>query len=235
MNMLLLKKEDFLSSALARVGGRRLRQLAEIIKAEPGKMLKAGILNGCCGHAELRGINDEFAEVEFFAEHPAPVPAPLTLVIAMQRPQTFMKVLHGAVSLGVKQIHFIHTFKVEKSYWQSSRLTDEAIQEEIDLALEQSADPVAPQLYFHKRFKPFVEDELPAIAGDSVKLFGDPAGTAPVPVKNTAVTLALGPEGGFTDYETEQLKKCGFQGITLGVRILRTEFALAALLGKLIL
>ena len=123
---------------------------------------------------------------------------------------------------------------MEKSYWQSSRLLPENLQEEIDLALEQSADPVEPQLFFHRRFKVFADDELENIAGNSLRLFGDPAGTAPVPVQGTPVTLALGPEGGFTDYEIKTLQEHNFNAMSLGTRILRTEFALAALLGKLL-
>ena len=155
--------------------------------------------------------------------------------MALQRPQTFEKVLHGAVSLGVKKIHFIHTFKVEKSYWQSSRLCPENLRGEITLALEQAADPVEPELFFHRRFKPFAEDELENIAAGTLRFFGDPAGTAPVPVRGTPLTLALGPEGGFTEYESETLRRHGFRSLATGERILRTEFALAALLGKLLL
>ena len=40
------------------------------------------------------------------------------------------------------------------------------------------------------------------------------------------------PEGGFTDYEASRLLETGAKGGTLGSRILRTEVALPALLGK---
>jgi RsmE family RNA methyltransferase len=47
------------------------------------------------------------------------------------------------------------------------------------------------------------------------------------------VTLAIGPEGGFTDYELECLTGSGFESIILGPRILRTEQAVPAFLGRL--
>ena len=78
------------------------------------------------------------------------------------------------------------------------------------------------------------EDELEKIAGSSLRLLGDPSGTAPVPLHGTPITLALGPEGGFTEYEINTLREHSFKSISLGTRILRTEFALAALLGKLL-
>lgn len=232
--MLLLNKSDFTSPDTVAICGRRFIRLKDFIHIEPEKLLKAGLRNENCGSAEVIAIDKEQVTLRYRAETLPPPPPQLTLIIALQRPQTFSKVIHSAVTLGIKKIHFIHTFKVEKSYWQSSRLLPENLQEEIDLALEQSGDPVEPELFFHRRFKIFAEDELDDIAGKSIKLFGDPAGTAPVPLPDSPVTLALGPEGGFTDYEETTLRAHGFSGISLGTRILRTEFALAALLGKLL-
>jgi len=235
MNMLLLEKEDFFAPGKALITGRRFDRLRNFIHIEPGKELKAGLRNTDCGKARVLRIGQEETEVLYTPDAPPPPAPPLTLIIALQRPQTFEKVLHGAVSMGVKKIHFIHTFKVEKSYWQSSRLLPENLKEEITLALEQAADPAEPELFFHRRFKPFVEDQLDAVASGTLRFFGDPAGGAAVPAAAAPVTLALGPEGGFTEYETEMFRSHGFQGLSLGKRILRTEFALAALLGKLLL
>jgi RsmE family RNA methyltransferase len=234
MNMLLLDKEDFISQELVSVSGRRFTRLKEFIHIECGKQIKSGVRNESCGSAEVVEIASDHVKLNYRPESAPPPAPPLTLVIALQRPQTFSKVIHSAVTLGIKKIHFIHTFKVEKSYWQSSRLKAESLQEEIDLALEQAADPVEPELFFHKRFKIFAEDELEHIAGNTLRLIGDPAGDAPVPLHGTPVTLAFGPEGGFTEYELNTFKEHGFAPISLGTRILRTEFALAALLGKLL-
>lgn len=234
MNMLLLDKEDFISENTASIRGRRFERLKDFIHIEIGKKIKSGLRNESCGSAEVLEIASDQVKVRYTKESAPPPAPPLTLVIALQRPQTFSKVIHSAVTLGIKQIHFIHTFKVEKSYWQSSRLKSESLQEEIDLALEQAADPVEPELFFHRRFKIFADDELEKIAGNSCRLFGDPSGSAPVPLHGTPVTLALGPEGGFTEYEINTLKEHNFEPISLGTRILRTEFALAALLGKIL-
>ena len=39
------------------------------------------------------------------------------------------------------------------------------------------------------------------------------------------VYLAIGPEGGWSPLDREQLRAAGFQGLRLGPRILRTESA----------
>ena len=45
--------------------------------------------------------------------------------------------------------------------------------------------------------------------------------------------LAIGPEGGWTSYELEQIETRGFMRLSLGPRILRTDTACIALLGRL--
>lgn len=48
-----------------------------------------------------------------------------------------------------------------------------------------------------------------------------------------SIALLVGPEGGFTEREVEQVLRTGFAGLTLGPRILRTETAALAALSVL--
>jgi RsmE family RNA methyltransferase len=91
-----------------------------------------------------------------------------------------------------------------------------------------------PKIEFRRRFKPFAEDEIPGIITGVLPLLAHPGSEKPFPhqVKQKTV-LAIGPEGGFTDYETELLTKKGFEPVSIGERILRVEYAVAACIGKL--
>jgi len=179
-------------------------------------------------------MDGESAELEFLCETPPPPPSPVSLIIALPRPKSFTKVLHAAVEQGVKQIWFIASFKVEKSYWNAPRLAPDAVEEEVTLALEQCCDPVSPRIAFRRAFKPFLEDEVPALIQGADAFLGDPAGTEPVPCKVARPAfLAIGPEGGFTDYENGKFREAGFRSVSLGKRVLRSEFATAALLGRM--
>ncbi len=70
---------------------------------------------------------------------------------------------------------------------------------------------------------------LDALTPGGLRLILDPEGelaldTLPVAV-GTPVVLAVGPEGGWSPADREQLRGAGFQGLRLGPRILRTETA----------
>ncbi|MDF2643927.1 MAG: Ribosomal small subunit methyltransferase, partial [Pseudomonas sp.] len=113
-------------------------------------------------------------------------------------------------------------------------LEPEAIREQLILGLEQARDSVLPEIVIEKRFKPFVEDRLPALARDTLGLVGHPGNFPPCPrAVETPVTLAIGPEGGWIPYEVDLLGRAGLQPVQLGERILRVETAVTALLARL--
>ena len=234
MNRLILEESDFITPERCLIKGRRFRQLVDIIKCPVGKICKAGLLNGKRGTAEVLEVTDEqiLFQVSLTEEPPAAVP--VRLAIAMQRPQTFSKVLHIATTMGVKKILFFHSFKVEKSYWQSPRIEPANFRSELIEALEQSGDTILPEVEFCNRFKDFIETRLTEFSAGTQIIFGDPPAQGDAcQYRSCDVTIVVGPEGGFTEYETEKLRELGAAGVTLGARILRTEYALASLLGKL--
>jgi 16S rRNA (uracil1498-N3)-methyltransferase len=61
-------------------------------------------------------------------------------------------------------------------------------------------------------------------------LAGAGAGSSANPAK---ASLAIGPEGGWTDDELASARSCGFQEASLGQLILRTETAVVAALSSL--
>ncbi|PCH92113.1 hypothetical protein COB80_00750 [Candidatus Kaiserbacteria bacterium] len=90
-----------------------------------------------------------------------PKALPLTLIIGLPRPKMLKRIIQTATTMGVKNLYFIHSWKVEKSFWQTPWLKEEKILENCILGLEQGKDTQLPEIHLKKRFKPFVEDELP--------------------------------------------------------------------------
>src|SRR5690606_18946807 len=102
------------------------------------------------------------------------------------------------------------------------------------LGLEQARDTVLPRVCIEKRFKPFVEDHLPALVVGTTALVAHPGDFPSCPrALEGPVVLAIGPEGGWIPYEVDKLNAAGFQPVQLAERILRVETAVTALTARL--
>jgi RsmE family RNA methyltransferase len=199
-----------------------------------GDSLRVGRIGGLMGNAQLLRLEAREAELEVTFDLPPPAKLPLTLLLALPRPKMLRRVLQTVASMGVPRVVLVNSYRVEKSFWQTPFLEPEAIREQLILGLEQARDTVLPEIVIEKRFKPFVEDRLPAMAQGTLGLIGHPGDYPPCPRGlDEPVTLAIGPEGGWIPYEVDLLAKAGLQPVQLGARILRVETAVTALLARL--
>ena len=234
MNLLLLEDGDFVAADRALLSGRRLKHLHEVHRAAAGDSLRVGRLNGLMGTGQLLRLDAEQAELSVALEQSAPGKLPLTLLLALPRPKMLRRVLQTISAMGVPRVVLLNSYRVEKSFWQTPFLEPVAVREQLILGLEQARDTVLPEIIIEKRFKPFVEDRLPALAAGSLGLIGHPGAYPACPrAVDQAVTLAIGPEGGWIPYEVEMLQQAGLQPVQLGERILRVETAVTALLARL--
>jgi len=235
MNLILLFSEDFQAdSNRVRLYGRRLLHVREVHRAAVGDRLCVGLLDGPIGSGLVEQLDDTELVMSIEWQRQPPPQLPLNLLLALPRPKVLRRVLAGAASMGIKRIVLLNAFRVEKSYWQSPFLQPDKIREQLILGLEQGCDTILPEVLLKKRFKPFVEDELPQLCAGSQTLVAHPGSQQPCPRQvDGPVTLAIGPEGGFIPYEVEKLQECGFTAVHCGERILRVETALPALLGRI--
>ncbi|RKR06611.1 RsmE family RNA methyltransferase [Kushneria sinocarnis] len=238
MNLLLLRAEERLSSNIARVTDpRRLRHLHEVHRARRGDTLTVGIEEGGIGRATITGLTGHAVELALDElECAPPPPLPVHLLLALPRPRMLARTLENIAALGAKELTLLHTARVEKSFWQSPELSESRIRDHLVLGLEQARDTRLPRVGMAPRFRPFVEDELPALIEGRRALLAHPGQSVACPYRlppGESVTLMIGPEGGFVDYEVERLQAAGFEGVHLGERILRVETAVVALLSRL--
>ena len=234
MNLLLLSEEDFLTPHRARLTGRRLDHAREVLAAKPGDTLKVGRLGGLLGRGRITKLDDGALELEVNLDEAPPPKAPLTLALALPRPKVLDRCLQSATALGVARIVLLNAWRVEKAYWASPKLGAEHLREQLLLGLEQARDTVLPEIHVARLFVPFMEATLPSL-GPARKLLAHPGAEAPCPrgVEGPAI-LALGPEGGWIASELESFSRAGFEPVSMGPRVLRTETALAALIGRLV-
>ena len=232
MNVILLNKEDFIAESIVRLDGRRAEHILKVLRVSIGCSVKMGMVDGKLGVGILVSEDGDSVKLKVGAFDASPPPSlNATLIVAMQRPKTMRKILQSATTMGVKRFFIIETWKVEKSYWTSPLLSEDGIKEQLLLGLEQAGDTIMPEVILKKRFKPFAEDELPELISGNLGIVAHPGSVIPWPRESREkVIIAIGPEGGFTEYEVEKLSKAGMKPVNIGSRPLRSEFAVTAVL-----
>jgi RsmE family RNA methyltransferase len=234
MNLLLLRPDELLPDGTARLRGRRLLHAGEVLRLSAGGVLRAGLVGGAIGTAELVRLDeDEMVLRPSLTDSPPPRPG-IDLILALPRPKALRKVLPAAASLGVDRIALVNASRVEKSYFSSKVLDPDAMRELLILGLEQARDTRLPEVMVRERFRPFVEDELDSLWRDADRRVAHPSAEGETPARSNGRTvLAIGPEGGWVPFELELLAKAGFLPLSLGARTLRVEVEVPYLLGHL--
>lgn len=234
MNLILLFPDDFLAPDRAVLHGRRAAHVRNVHRAAVGSSLRVGRLDDRIGTGVVTVLAEEKVELEVRLMELPPAALPLTLLLALPRPKSVKRILQTVAALGVKRIVLMNSWRVEKSYWLSPLLAPEAIREQLVLGLEQACDTVMPEVALRPRFKPFVEDEVPLLVQGRMALVAHPAASTVCPrAVEPPVLLAVGPEGGFVQYEVDLLRAQGFRAVSLGPRRLRVEQAIPVLVSRL--
>jgi len=235
MNLLILNDDQWTSSNTALACPRQSLHIAKILKCQIGDRIAVGQLNGQVGSASVASIG-KLVQLDDIILDRDPSPAlPLTLILGMPRPQMLKRILQTVATLGVRKLCLIQTSRVEKSFWQSPSAKDDAIAEQLLLGLEQGGVTHAPVVEKHQRFRPFIEDHLAGMAKNSLGIIAHPGAptAAQEQQQEQAITLAIGPEGGFIEGEVEGFVRHGFNPVHLGRRIMKVETAVPVLLTKL--
>ena len=245
MNLLLFEPEEMMSDNTLVLNDRRSEHIIRVLGCEIGDIIRAGMVNGPVGSGEIvsitRGQENPEVLLRFTAESEAPDQPQIDLIMGLVRPIMLKKILAQAASLGVGSIFLINANRVEKSFFGARLLKEGNYRPYLLEGLEQAKDTFLPKLTIHNRFRPFVEDYIPTIAKTyTTMLVAHPE--APKRLKQLKAMgmkgrtlVAVGPEGGWVDFEIEEFLAQSFEPISLGNRILRTDTAVVSLLAQLMM
>jgi 16S rRNA (uracil1498-N3)-methyltransferase len=233
MNIVLLDPRQTETELWSITSTRQLEHLQQHLQIQVGDTLKVGIREGLRYLTEIVEISEKAVRLKPLQEEAVPEKLPVTLIVALPRPKVLRRLIMDSVTLGVEKIILLHSYRVDKSYWQTPFL--QQLNHYIELGLEQAGDTVAPKIELYKRFKPFVEDILPGlISTDCPAYVAHPYAEQAMPFAiEHPCTIVIGPEGGFIPYEVDLLIKNGCQAVSLGNRIIRTETVIPYVLGRL--
>lgn len=233
MNIVLLDPRQTEAEFWSITSTRQLEHLQQRLQIQVGDTLKVGIREGQRYLTEIVEISEKAVRLKPLQQETVPEKLPVTLIVALPRPKVLRRLIMDSVTLGVEKIILLHSYRVDKSYWQTPFL--QQLNHYIELGLEQAGDTVAPQIELYKRFKPFVEDILPGLITSSRPAYvAHPYVEQAMPFAiQHPCTIVIGPEGGFIPYEVDLLIKNGCQAVSLGNRIIRTETVIPYVLGRL--
>lgn len=233
MNIVLLDPRQTEAEFWSITSTRQLEHLQQHVQIQVGDTLKVGIREGQRYLTEIIEVSEKAVRLKPLQEEAVPEKLPVTLIVALPRPKVLRRLIMDSVTLGVEKIILLHSYRVDKSYWQTPFL--QQLNHYIELGLEQAGDTVAPQIELYKRFKPFVEDILPSLISSNRPAYvAHPYAGQVMPFAiQHPCTIIIGPEGGFIPYEVDLLIKNGCQAMSLGSRIIRTETVIPYVLGRL--
>jgi len=233
VNLILLEPGEVDESGHATLSGPRAAHLRDVLRVERGRLVRVGVIDGPYGNATVSAVDDDAVTLSVVFEATTPARPPVDLLLALPRPKVMRRLWAQLAALGVGRIVLTNAERVERHYFDTHLLTVEQYRPLLVEGLQQARDTRVPLVSIHRQFKILVEDHLDHLCGAGRRLMADPASPTPLygPRFGTGrVLLAIGPEGGWNDYERALLQAHGFEAVGMGSRTLRSDTACVALL-----
>lgn len=231
MNIILLTENDWIGEQVALLRDHRATHIRSVLNATVGDSLRVGLLDSYRGQGFIEAIDECGVRLKVHATEPPPPGHCFDIVLALPRPKMLRRILRTVAEFGVANLHLINSARVEKSYWQSPLLHSDKLNAALMAGLERSMDTMLPRIHFHKRFRPFVEDELTKLcAGRPCWIAEMDAPTSLADNAQTPGVVMIGPEGGFVPFELNLAESVIARRAHLGSRILSVDTALTAVL-----
>jgi 16S rRNA U1498 N3-methylase RsmE len=161
VNLLLVEPSE-ISDGMCTVRDRRAAHLRTVLGAGVGAWVRAGVIGGALGRAELVADDGAAITLRLALTDPASVPLPIELVLAIPRPKVLTRVIEAAASFGIARTVLTNAWRVDKSYLSSPRLAAEALGLAARLGAEQGATTHVPEIVIYRRLMELIDARWPA-------------------------------------------------------------------------
>ncbi len=217
------------------LSGLRAGHIRNILRAEPGKILKTGTLNGRSGTSTVLHVADDLITLQ--SSHTEESPRPwFDLILASPRPLVLKRLWPQLAAFGARKIILIKASKVEKYYFSSQWVEAGGVRPLLIEGAVQAGLTCIPEFEIKMNFREFMEQELDGLFPCSERLLAHPGPAtrlADTHAEGRRPLIAIGPEGGWTESELNIFAEHGFSRFALGERILRSDTACIALIAVL--
>lgn len=244
MNRILIKRNELTDNDTVILSDYRAEHIITVLKPQIGDKLRIGVLNGSPGTGIVSHIQSTAKSSVTLKctlnEAPLPV-SKISLMLALPRPKILKRLIPQIIALGIDELLLTNAAKVEKNYFATHWLKTQNLEKLIINGLEQSGDTRIPNISIIKKLKPFIEDELSNRFRKHNRLIAHPYPVKPdtgnsasdIPDSTKQTLIAIGPEGGWDNYELKLFQNAGFTPFSMGSRILRSDTATIATLAIL--
>lgn len=234
MNLILFDASDIRADATVTATGVQAQHLVRVLTVTPGQQVRVGVVDGPMGIGTVTSIGDGHVTMTCAFEPSAPERPRVDLLLALPRPKVMRRLWAQLSALGVGQVILTNAEKVERDYFDTHLLRPEGYRPLLLEGLQQARDTRVPVVSVHKQFRKLIESDLNALFPAGHRLVAHPGGETSISAvlgeTPGRVLLAVGPEGGWNDFELSLLHAHQFTPVTMGPRSLTTTTACIALL-----
>jgi RsmE family RNA methyltransferase len=238
MNLILCETSEIDAEGVVTLTGARAAHVRGVLGATLGDTVRIGVVDGPRGQGEIVALDEGRVVLRAALDATAPDVPDVDLLLALPRPKVLRRLWAQLAAIGVGRIVLTNASRVERHYFDTHVLDASTYRPLLIEGLQQAGDTRLPRVSIHRQFRILVEDELDALAPDAVRLIAHPGNhrsllAAAGESQRRRVLLAIGPEGGWNDFELDLLIRHGFGVVSLGPRILRTDTACVAIMALL--
>ena len=233
--------EEQINGENAYIEGSDVNHIVNVLRMKPGEELLISVKGDwdyLCKIVDIETDRVNLKVLESMEQRELPVN--ITLLQGIPKSDKLEMIIQKAVELGVSEIIPVKTKRVVV------KIDEKKVDTKVNRwnAIAESAAKQSKRSIIPKVYEPMsIDNALEIVKDFGVKL---------IPYENADgidktrrildnmdktknVAVFIGPEGGFEESEVERIKNSGFEVITLGKRILRTETAGLALLSNIMI
>lgn len=233
MSVRLFVSGALINDAEIELDGDRARYVGKALRARVGDRVTVFNGDGPEWPATITRINKTSVGLTLGEGVEAGTESPLKLhlVQGISRGDRMDVAVQKATELGVKRITPVMTeYGVVKLDAARAEKRREHWQKIATSACEQSERTRLPLIDMPLPLKNWFGDKPDSVDTELILTPGVATSLSSITAPETKVCVLIGPEGGFSDAEHEDAAAAGFQAVSLGPRILRTESAAIATL-----
>jgi len=233
--------EEQINGENAYIEGSDVNHIANVLRMKPGEELLISVKGDWDYLCKIVGIETDRVNLKVLESmEQRELPVNITLLQGIPKSDKLEMIIQKAVELGVSEIIPVKTKRVVV------KIDEKKVDTKVNRwnAIAESAAKQSKRSIIPKVHEPMsIDNALEIVKDFGVKL---------IPYENADgidktrkildnmdktknIAVFIGPEGGFEESEVERIKNSGFEVITLGKRILRTETAGLALLSNIMI